>query len=175
MRHMKKMSLAALASLALLPTAASAVTVKAPHPGTVTALTYYSSGSFHGAVDVTSGDACNYWSVHAVLVGSYHWNITINTTGIYCGTGGGSSNQNEAKHVFADGWALRLWHFIKTAASYDKTCDRCALGHEGGTGNVIGPHTHIQVDKSGTKDTSWYVGYVTKGEYVDRTTTIGAL
>ncbi|AKJ05381.1 hypothetical protein ATI61_102440 [Archangium gephyra] len=175
MRHMKKMTLAGLASLMLLSTSASAVTVKAPHPGTVTALTYSSSGAFHGAVDVTSGDVCNSWSVHAVLVGSYSWNITINTTGIYCGTGGGSSTQNEAKHVFADGWTLRLWHFIKTAASYDKTCDRCALGNEGGTGNVTGPHSHIQVDKSGTKDTSWYSGYVTKGEYVDRTTTIGVL
>jgi len=172
MRHTMKLSLAVLASLALLPMAASAVTVRAPHPGTVTALTYYSSGSFHGAVDIASGAGCNYWGVETGLMGTYYWNITINTSINVC-NGNGSGNQNEAKHVFADGWVFRIWHFNKTAASYDKTCDRCQVGDEGGTGNATGPHTHLQVSKSGTYDTSWYSGYITKGQYVDRSTVIG--
>jgi hypothetical protein len=168
-----KLSLAVLASLALLPTAASALTIKAPHPGTVTALTYYSSGSFHGAVDISSG-SCNYWGVETGVVGSYYWNITINTSINVC-NGNGSGNQNEAKLVLADGRVLRFWHFNKTANSYDRTCDRCQVGDEGGTGNATGPHTHIQVDRNGTRDTSWYSGYITKGQQVDRTTTIGVL
>ena len=173
MHHKMKMTLAALACLALIPAVSTAHTVKSPFPGTVTATTYYSSGAFHGALDISSG-RCNYWGVQTGVVGSVSWAITIRTTGIVC-NGNGSGNQNEARHVLANGQALRLWHFNKTAASYDKTCDRCELGSEGGTGNVTGPVTHIQVDLNGTKDTSWYSGYVTKGQYVDAGTIIGVL
>jgi hypothetical protein len=174
MRNTMKMTLAALASLALIPATATAHTVKSPYPATVTALTYYSSGAFHGAIDIASGSGCGYWGVETGVVGSVSWNVTINTTGTVC-YGNGSGNQNEAKHVWADGWTFRLWHFLKTASSYDRTCDRCQVGDEGGTGNATGPHTHLQQDKSGTKDTSWYSGYTSKGEYVDRSETLGVL
>ncbi|HEX8822181.1 MAG TPA: hypothetical protein VF794_19805 [Archangium sp.] len=168
MRHTMKMTLAALASLALLPTAVSAHTVKGPHPGTVLATTYYSSGSFHGAVDIASGASCNSWGVETGVVGSVYWNVTIQSTTTACVTSSGSGNGNEARHHWADGWTFRVWHFVKTAASVDKTCDRCQVGDEG-------EHTHFHQDKSGTKDTSWYSGYTTKGEAVDRTETIGVL
>jgi hypothetical protein len=174
MRHMMKMSLAALASLALLPTAVSAHTVKAPHSGTVTTTTYYSSGSFHGAIDISSG-SCNYWGVETAVVGSVFWNVTIRTSAHYCNSGSGSGNQNEAKHVWSDGATFRLWHFNKTAASVDKTCDRCQVGDEGSTGNSTGAHTHLQQDKNGTNNTAWYSGYTSKGEFVDRSETIGVL
>jgi hypothetical protein len=174
MRNTLKMTLAALASLALIPSMAAAHTVKAPYPATVTATTYYSSGAFHGAIDVASGSGCGYWGVETGVVGSVSWNVTINTTGTVC-YGNGSGNQNEAKHVWADGWTFRLWHFLKTASSYDRTCDRCQVGDEGGTGNATGPHTHLQQDKAGTKDTSWYSGYTSKGEAVDRSETLGVL
>ena len=174
MRHMMKMSLAALASLALLPTAVSAHTVKAPHPGTITALTYYSSGSFHGAIDVASGDGCNYWGVETAVVGSVHWNVTINTSYNEC-NGNGSGNQNEARHTWADGWVFRIWHFNKTDKSFDRTCDRCQVGDEGSTGNSTGPHSHLQQTKNGSYDTSWYSGYTSKGEYVTRAETLGVL
>jgi hypothetical protein len=172
MRNTKR-TLVALAGLAFIPTASVAGYVYAPHPGTVTATTYTSSGAFHGAVDISSG-RCNYWGVQVPLVGSLFWDVTIRTTGIVC-YGSGSGNQNEVKHVFADGRAIRMWHFIKTADSYDRTCDRCQIGNEGGTGNVTGPHTHIQVDNSGTKDTSWYSGYTVNGEVIDAVEIIGAL
>jgi hypothetical protein len=171
MRYTMKMTLAALASLALLPTAASAVTIKAPHPGRVALFSYYPSGASHGGVDISSG-SCNYWGVETGVVGSYYWNVTIRTSTSDC-NGSGSGNQNEARHLFADGWSFRLWHFNKTANSYDRTCDRCQVGDEGATGNVTGPHTHIQVDKSGTYDTSWFSGYIVNGQSVDRTTTLG--
>jgi hypothetical protein len=173
MRNTLKVSLAALASLVLISTAVAAHEVRAPHSGTVTALTNYSSGAFHGAIDVASG-SCNYWGVETGVVGSVSWNVTIRTSSNLC-YGNGSGNQNEAKHVWANGYTYRLWHFNKTANSYDRTCDRCQVGDEGGTGNVTGPHTHIQYDLNGSNDTSWYSGYTTKGEAVDRTETLGYL
>jgi hypothetical protein len=169
-----KKTLAALATVALIPTAASAWTVKAPHPGTVSATTYESSGAFHGAVDVASNNGCAWWGVETGVVGSISWNVTIHVLGPICygsgtGTGGGG---NEAKHVFGDGWTFRLLHFIKTASSVDKVCDRCQIG-DAGTEVATGSDTHLQRDKNGTKDTSWYAGYTVKGEAVDRTETLG--
>jgi hypothetical protein len=166
MHHTMKMTLAALVSLVGLPTAALAVTIKAPHPGVVS-IGYPATG-----VDIASG-SCNYWGVETGMVGSVYWNVTIRTTASYCNTGNGSGNQNEAKHTFADGWVFRLWHFNKTAASVDKTCDRCQVGDEGSTGNSTGAHTRLMVARSGTMDTSWFQGYVVNGQRVDRTTTIG--
>ena len=173
MRNTMKMAAVALAFLALIPTTATAQNIYAPHPGTVPALTYSASGSFHGAVDISSG-RCNYWGVESPIRGSIFWNVTINTTGIVC-YGSGSGNQNEAKHNFADGWTFRIWHFIKTANSYDRTCDRCLLGNEGATGNVTGPVTHFHYDHLGTKDTSWYSGYTVEGETIDFGELVGVL
>jgi hypothetical protein len=173
MRDMMKKTLVALASAVFLPAAATAATVYPPHPGTVTGTTYYPSGAFHGGVDIASG-TCGYWGVQAPLAGSRLWNVTIRTTGVVC-YGSGSGNQNEAKTALADGWTFRVWHFIKTANSYDRTCDRCQLGDEGGTGNVTGPHTHLQLDKNGTKDTSWYSGYTVNGESIDAGEIIGVI
>ena len=127
MRKSLKITLAALSSLALIPVAATAHTVKSPFPGTVTAVTYYSSGSFHGAVDISSRNACSYWGVETGVVGSLYWNVTIRTTAVVC-YGNGSGNQNEVKHVFANGYTFRQWHFLKEPTSYDRTCDRCQIG-----------------------------------------------
>lgn len=166
-----KRTLVALACLALAPTALAETRVGSPITGTVTATTYYSTGSFHGAVDIGSG-TCNQDPVLAPFAG--YWNVTIRTTGVYC-NGSGSGNQNEAKHVFGDGWVFRIWHFNKSAGSYDRTCDGCALGTVGGTGSASGPHVHLQMDKSGTYDTSWYSGYTVKGELLDARETVGYL
>jgi len=172
MHDTMKTTLATLMSLALLPTAATAYPVVAPHAGTVTATTYYSSGTFHGAVDIASGTTCGLWIVTVPVKGSLSWNVTIRTTSKVC-HGNGSGNQNEVKHTFANGYTFRMWHFIYDAAlSKDKTCDRCGIGLEGGTGGVTGPHTHMQYDKSGTNSTSWYSGTV-KGEYLESGDVIG--
>ena len=173
MHHTIKTALVALASLAIIPAAATAHTVKAPFPGTITATTYYPSGGYHGAIDVSSG-RCNYWGAETAVVGSVSWNVTINTTGVVC-NGNGYENANMAVHTWADGWKFHQKHFIKTADSYDRTCDRCQVGDEGSTGNSSGAHTHMQQTRSGTYDTAWYSGYTTKGEFVDRTETLGVL
>ena len=173
MRNTMKTTLASLMSLALLPAAAGAYEVGAPFPGTVTATTYYSSGTFHGAIDLSSSAACGYWGVETAVNASLSWNVTIRTSTKVC-YGNGSGNQNEVKHTFSNGYTFRQWHFLKTASSVDKTCNRCQIGDEGGTGNVTGPHTHIQYDKSGTNNTSWYSG-TSKGEYLDRDEKIGTV
>ncbi|HYO73629.1 MAG TPA: hypothetical protein VEU33_46955 [Archangium sp.] len=169
---MRKKLTSVLASLALVPTAAIALEIRAPHDGTVTDTTYYSSGTFHGAVDLTG--RCNVDPVDAMFVGSMSWNFTLRTTGAVC-TGSGSGNHNAVSHTFADGTVFRMWHFIKTAASYDRTCDRCSLGNVGGTGAVTQALTHFQVDKNGTRNTAWYSGYSVRGEFVSRGEIIGVL
>lgn len=172
MRNIMKTGLVALASLAMLPSAAVAsYRVGSPFPGTVTATTYYSSGSYHGAVDISSG-TCNYWGVQTGVVGSMYWDVTIRTSGVYC-NGTGSGTQNEARHTFSNGYTFRLWHWIKTDQSFDRTCDRCQVGNEGGTGLATGAHVHLQYDSAGTKNTSWYSSYTVKGEFLDRGETVG--
>ena len=173
MRKAMKTTLAVLASLAFIPAAATAsLRVGSPFPGEVTTATYYSSGNFHGAVDIASG-TCNSWGVQTGVVGSMFWNVTIATTAIMCGGGSGVSNPNTVKHTFADDFVFRQWHFIKTPASVDKTCDRCQIGNEGGTGNVTSPYTHMQYDLYGSNLTGWYSSYTTRGEFLDRGETVG--
>jgi hypothetical protein len=158
--------LCALAMLvALVPTPSPAYTVGAPIEGTVRATTYYSSGAFHGAVDISNGP-CGTSPVTTGVVGSLSWTVTIRTTGIYCSTA--SNTQNEAAHTFADGYTFRLWHFNKTANSYSRTCDRCIIGQDGAD------YIHLQRDRSGTLSTSWYSGYTTVGEYLSLGETVGS-
>ncbi len=168
-----KKTLTALVSLSLLPLSALALDVVAPHAGTVTATTYYSSGTFHGAVDVASGKACGSTPLYAPLKGLLAWNVTIRNTSRICYGDSAPGNPNEAKHTFATGFTFRVRHFFRTAASVDKTCNQCELGDEGATGTAA-PNTHMQYDKSGTNSTSWYSG-TTKGEYLDRGEVIGSL
>ena len=140
MRSIMKTGLAALGALALIPAAVTAHEVRGTHPGTITALTTYpSSGKYHGAIDIGAGGQCNYWGAETGVVGSVSWTVTIRTTGIVC-YGSGSGNQNEAKHVFADGWTFRLWHFNKTASSYDSTSTAPppSASFEPGTGTPAG-------------------------------------
>lgn len=171
MRQTMKKTLAVLAALALAPAALAQTRVGSPIKGTVHSTTYTATGSFHGAVDISNG-YCNLDPVLAPFAG--YWNITIRTTGVVC-NGSGSGNQNEAKHTLADSRVFRIWHFIKTAQSYDRTCDGCALGNVGATGNATGPHVHMQVDKFGTIETVWYASYTTKGEFLDVGETVGYL
>jgi hypothetical protein len=158
------MTLTALASLALVPAALAGNGVMAPHSGTATATTYNPDGSFHGAVDITPDGPCGYWGVSLSFVGSFHWNVTINSTTTTCTNTSG----NVAVHNFADGRAIRVKDFLKSPSSYDRTCDRCEIGDSGN-------NTHLQYNKNGTKDTSWYSGYTTRGEAIDAGEIIGVI
>ncbi|HYO53019.1 hypothetical protein [Archangium sp.] len=163
-RTMKTLS--ALATLmALVPTTApGAYTVGSPLAGTVRTTTYYSSGAFHGAVDISNGP-CGTNPITTGVVGSLSWNVTLRTTGIACDMAGGT--QNEAAHTFADGYTFRLLQFNKSANSYDRTCDRCSIGIEGPD------HIHLQRDRNGTNITTWYSGYTTVGEFLSLGETVG--
>jgi len=164
-------ALACLAALVSPSSAAQASAVRASHPGRVTAADYTQTGTLHGAVDITAAD-CTPWSINPGLTGSMFWNVTIRTSVLSC-RGTASGTHNEVKHVFADGTAFRVWHFNRSASSYDRTCDRCDIGNLGATGNVTAPTTHYQVDKLGTRDTSWYT--VELGDTVSAGTIIGYL
>ena len=173
MHSSMKLSLVALGALALLPAAATARNVKSPFPGTITATTNYPSGGYHAAIDVSSG-RCNYWGAETAAVGSLSWSVTINTTSVVC-NGNGYENANWALHKFTNGWVFTQKHFIKTADSRNRTCDRCQVGNEGGTGQATGPHAHLMWEQYGTNDTSWYSGYTTQGESVTRDETLGVI
>jgi hypothetical protein len=164
-------SLACLAALVSPSSSAGAAAVRASHPGKVVAADYTQTGTFHGAVDIALND-CTPWSINPGLTGSMSWNVTIRTTVRAC-NGTASGTQNEVKHTFADGTTFRVWHFNRSASSYDRTCDRCDIGDLGATGNVTVPTTHYQVDKLGTKNTSWYT--VELGQSVSTGTIIGYL
>lgn len=162
MKPRMQKTLAALAWLVLSPTAMAGYRVDAPFPGKVKL--HRNSSYVPTAVDIYSG-SCGYWGVETAVVASLSWNVTIRTTGVVC-YGNGSGNHNEVKHVFADGYAFRQWHFIKNSFSYDRTCDRCQIGDEGGTGNVTGAHSHLQYDKLGTLSTSWISPDLVDGQSV---------
>lgn len=157
-----KKALVVLASLSLAPTALAGYGVNAPFPGKVKL--HKNASLIPYAVDIYSG-SCGYWGVDTAVVGSLSWDVTIRTTGLVC-NGSGSGSQNEVKHVFADGATFRQWHFAKNAYSYDRTCDRCIIGDEGGTGNVTSALSHLQYDRSGTMLTGWLSPDLVDGQSV---------
>lgn len=164
-------ALAALAALAPTP-APAARDVQAPLAGTVSNTIYTSSGAFHAAVDIDGG-TCGTTPVTTAVVGSLSWNVVINTAYTLCGTAM-TGAQNVAKHTFADGFTFRLMQFNKSAQTYDRTCDRCNIGMAGDKGLPEGA-IHLQRDKNGTRDTSWYQGYTAKGEVLSLGERIGVL
>jgi hypothetical protein len=160
-------------AVAALPSPVLAHYVKAPVNGTVTATTWYSSGTFHGAVDIAPGSsACGVKAVTTAVAQTKFWDVTINTGYKVC-YGNGSGNQNQAVASYTNGWKFRQYHFNKSGSSYDRTCDRCYIGLVGGTGYATGPHSHLQYDRYGTKSTSWYS--TSRGRYVYTSTSIGYL
>jgi hypothetical protein len=160
---------ATAASILVLSVDADAHYVRAPLNGKVTATKYYSSGAFHGAVDIAGG-TCGSTGVNTAMEGTLWWSVTIRTTYKVC-YGNGDWHHNEVKHTFSSGWAFRQYHFNKSGYSYSRSCDRCTIGTLGGTGLATGPHAHLQYDKYGTKNTTWW--WVSKGQYVYTTQRIG--
>ena len=158
-----------VASAMLLSARADAHYVRPTHNGIVTATKYYSNGSFHGAVD-TGGGTCGSTSVSTAMEGTLYWSVTIRTSSKVC-YGNGSGNANEVRHAFSGGWTFRQYHFNKSGYSYSRSCNRCTIGTLGGTGNATGPHSHLQWDKYGTRNSSWW--WVSKGQHVYTTNRMG--
>jgi hypothetical protein len=169
----RKLLLVTLALAFLAPATALAHYVKSPLSGTVTATTYYSSGKFHGALDIAGpASTCGTRQVTTGVAQTKYWTVTIRTTSRVC-YGNGSGRENSSNASYANGWTFRQFHFNRNSNSRSRTCDRCYIGTHGGTGNSTGPHTHIQYDRYGTRSTSWYS--VGRGRSVTTTTNVGYL
>jgi hypothetical protein len=56
----------------------------------------------------------------------------------------------------ANGWQFRQLHFNPSGNTFTRTCDRCALGLVGSTGQSFGAHSHSDNRQFGTRKTAWY-------------------
>ena len=125
---------------------------KVPHT------TYYScSGDYHGAVDFSNG-TCGTWNMHGMLVGSFYWNVVSQYSNCE------PTPMTPANYVYvngSNGYRFYQYHHNHNATSYSRSCDRCALGLVGATGQADGAHVHAQNNQNSTKLTAWYAGYVT--------------
>jgi hypothetical protein len=159
--NVKNMMYAAAAALVVsFAGSASAATAYGPICDTnarVGSTTYYScSGSSHTALDM-SNRTCSEWNHRAMLAGNYYYryyggcanNCVGGTT---CNGGAG----NYYVVTGANGWDFRQLHINSNASSGSKTCDRCALGLVGSTGNSSGAHVHADNRQYGTRKSSWY-------------------
>ncbi|HEX8824804.1 MAG TPA: peptidase M23 [Archangium sp.] len=159
--NVKNMMYAAAALVAGFAGVATAATAKGAICDTaarVGSTTYYScSGSSHTALDMSNG-SCSEWNHRAMLSGSFYYkyyggcanNCVGGTT---CNGGAG----NYYVVTGASGWDFRQLHVNSNASSGTKTCDGCALGLVGSTGNSSGAHVHADNRSYGTRKSAWYV------------------
>jgi hypothetical protein len=128
----------------------------------VTHTTYYSCNSanaFHGSLDIGNG-TCSTWNMRGMLVGSFYWNVVSAYSNCV------NSPQTPANYTYvngASGYRFFQYHHNHNVSSASKTCDRCALGLVGATGQAYGAHVHAQNNQNSTILTAWYSGYVTCG------------
>ena len=158
---MMKMTMAALALVAAgWATTVAAATAVGPICDTaarVGSTTYYScSGSAHNALDMSNG-TCSVWNHRGMINVSryyqYYGGCAANCSGgTTCNGGAG----NYYVVTGGSGWDFRQLHLNANASSGSKTCDRCALGLVGSTGNSTGAHVHADNRQYGTRKTAWY-------------------
>lgn len=124
--------------------------------------TYYYcdvNSGYHGALDV-GNSTCSVWNMRGMLVGTYRWNVVSQYTNC------ASTPQTPPNYVYANGangYSFYQFHHNHNASSFTQTCDRCALGLVGATGQAYGAHVHAEHRLNGTRQTAWYSGYVTCG------------
>lgn len=135
----------------------------------ITALAYYSSGNFHGAMDqAISGGGC--WTsdsasarYHRGSINSSRHYSYLGGCGKFCGNNLGSTCNGGAGNMITttgtNGWDWRQMHINSlTGFSKSKTCTRCAFGLVGSTGNSSAGHVHVENRRYGTKSTGWLSG-----------------
>jgi hypothetical protein len=146
---------AGVASMAVAHTAYGPICDSAARVGSTT---YYScSSGSHTALDMSNG-TCSEWNHRGMIYGSiyygYYGGCANNCSGgTTCNGGAG----NYYKVIGANGWDFAQLHLNSNANSYSKTCDRCALGLVGSTGNSTGAHVHAHNRKDTVRQSAWYV------------------
>ena len=152
--NVKNMMYAAAALVAGFAGVASAATANGAICDTaarVGSTTYYScSGSSHTALDMSNG-TCSEWNHRAMIAGSRYYHYY---GGCAANCSGGTSCNGGAGNYFvvtgASGWDFRQLHINASGNSYSRTCDGCALGLVGSTGNSTGAHVHFEVWENGS-------------------------
>lgn len=135
----------------------------------ITALKFYSSGNFHGAMDqAIAGGGC--WLSDSASARYHRGSINasrhysyLGGCGKFCGNNLGSTCHGGAGNMItttgSDGWDWRQMHINHLATkSKSKTCNRCAFGLVGSTGNSSGAHAHVENRRFGSKMTAWMSG-----------------
>jgi hypothetical protein len=162
MKH-SRLILVAVALLALTARPAPAATANGPicDPNAkVNSTTYYScSSGTHTALDIANR-TCSEWNHRAMLVGSFRYTL-FGGCGSSCGACSGSSCCNGGAGNYyvvsgSNGWDFRQLHSNANVSTKTQTCDRCALGLVGSTGNSTGAHSHSDNRQYGTRKSAWY-------------------
>jgi hypothetical protein len=165
---LKVAAIGALSALAVaMPSPLSAASFTARGPicediARVGSTTYYScSGSTHTALDI-SNQSCSEWNHRGMLVGSVKYSLFSGCANNCAnpppnpGCNGGAGNYYVVSG--ANGWDFRQLHFNTNVSSGTQTCDRCALGLVGSTGESYGAHSHSDNRQFGTRKSAWYAG-----------------
>lgn len=168
---MKKWMFALLAALASHTTVlgAEARGAMCDSQSRITATAYYSSGNYHGAMDLAKqGGGC--WTsdssaarYHRGSINSSRYYSYLGGCGAFCGNNLGNKCNGGAGNMIsttgANGWDWRQMHVnYLSGHSKSKTCTRCSFGLIGSTGNSSGGHAHVENRRYGTKSTGWMSG-----------------
>lgn len=165
---LKVVAIGALAALAVAmpsPLAAASFTARGPiceAAATVGSTTLYScNGSTHTALDI-SNQSCSEWNHRGMLVGSVKYSL-FSGCAANCANPPPNPNCNGGAGNYyvvtgSNGWDFRQLHFNTNVSSFTQTCDRCALGLVGSTGQSFGAHSHSDNRQFGTRKSAWYTG-----------------
>jgi hypothetical protein len=134
----------------------------------ITALKFYSSGAFHGAMDQAVPGGCwlqdsNAARYHRGSINASRFYSYLGGCGKFCGNNLGNQCHGGAGNIITttggNGWDWRQMHINHLAGhSKSKTCNRCSFGLVGSTGNSSGGHAHVENRRFGTKATAWLAG-----------------
>lgn len=136
----------------------------------ITALKYYSSGKFHGAMDQAIAATTKCWTKDSAsaryhrgsIVGARYYRY-LGGCGATCRYNIGNRCNGGAGNMITttggSGWDWRQMHINHLSTkSKSKTCKRCAFGLVGSTGNSSAGHAHVENRRYGTKMTGWMSG-----------------
>jgi len=161
---LKVSAIGALSALAVvMPSLTTAATANGPiceSIARVGSTTYYScSGSTHTALDI-SNQSCSEWNHRGMLVGSFRYNYFGGCANNCANPPPNPSCNGGAGNYYvvsgSNGWDFRQLHFNTGSNTGTQTCDRCALGLVGSTGNSYGAHSHSDNRQFGTRKSAWY-------------------